>query len=132
MRPIFIEPVINREMGDCALACLVMWTGRSYQEVISVCPPGAHKQGMWNRDVVKAGAALGATFERKRKFNLHEDDGILMLNPVPSKGRPSHTVVLLDGMVLDPYNGRLWLDVDIYLKTERYEIGELLREAEAK
>lgn len=132
MRPIFIEPLINREMGDCALTCLVMWTGRSYQEVIAACPPGAHKKGMWNRDVIKAAATLGATLERKRKFNLHEDDGILMLNPVPSKGRPSHTVVLLDGMVLDPYNGRLWLEVDIYLKTERYKTGELLREAEAK
>src|SRR6266540_3593628 len=119
MRPIFIEPTINREPGDCAMSCLVMWTGRPYQDVIAACPPGAHKKGVWTRDILKASVTLGATLERKRCFNIHEDDGILMLSPVPSRGRPTHSVVLLNNTVLDPYNGRLWLDVETYLRVER-------------
>ncbi len=130
-KPIFIEPVINREMGDCTISCLVMWTGKPYPDVIAAAPAGAHKTGMWNKDIVATAAKLGTTLVRKRKFDIREDDGILMLNPEPAKGRPSHAVILLDGKVLDPYNGRLWLDIEVYLRTERYKTGELLTEEES-
>ena len=131
-RPVFIEPIINREQGDCTLACLVMWTGKSYQDVIAACPVGAHKKGLWNYQVVEAAALLGSVLTTKRRYDIHEADGILMLHPGPAKGRPPHSVVLIDGMVLDPYNGRLWLDVDVYLRQERYRAGVLLTELEDK
>lgn len=129
-RPVFIEPVFNKDQGDCTLNCLVMWTGKSYQEVVAAAPKGAHKEGMWNHQVITTAAKLGTTLVSKRRFDLYGDFGILMLNPEPAKGRPSHAVVLLDGQVLDPYNGRLWLDVEVYLKTERYKTGVLLAELE--
>jgi len=131
-RPVFIEPVINREMGDCTLTCLVMWTGKPYQDVIAVCPVGAHKKGLWNYQIVEAAGRLGSTLITKRHYNIHEDDGILMLHPDPAKGRPPHAVVLVNSAVLDPYNGRLWLDVDTYLQVERYKAGVLLIEIEDK
>jgi len=127
MKPVFIEPIANKEDGDCCIACLVMWTGRSYQEVIAAAPAKAYKQGMTNTAVVETAAKLGATLVKVRKFDLYEDDGILMLNPDPKKkGRFSHAVLLINGAVLDPFNNRFWLDVEVYMKTERYKVGELL------
>ena len=127
MKPIFIEPIVNKESGDCCITCLVMWTGRSYQEVIAAAPVGAHVKGMSNREVLAAAAILGVPLEAKRKFDIWEDDGILMLNPEPKKkGRYSHAVLLINGAVLDPYNGRFWLDVEVYMRTEHYKPGELL------
>lgn len=127
MKPIFIEPIANKENGDCCIACLVMWTGRSYQDVIAAAPPKAHREGMTNTAVVQTAAILGVTLVRKRKFDIYEDDGILMLNPSPAKkGRSSHGVVLINGTVLDPFNNRLWLDVEVYMRTEHYTPGELL------
>lgn len=134
--PVFIEPVVNREQGDCALACLVMWTGKPYQDVIAAAPTNAHKDGMYGRDVVATAARLGTRLRPRRKFDLHADEGLLMLNPHPRKHpgqkwlRPSHCVILLGGMVLDPYNCRLWLDADVYLTTERYKLGQLMVEDE--
>ena len=134
--PIFIEPVVNREQGDCVLSCLVMWTGKSYQDVIASAPANAHRNGMNGREVVTTAARLGTQLRSRRTYDLHADDGILMLNPTPKKHpgqkwlRPSHAVLLLNGMILDPYNGRLWLDADVFLTTEKYKTGHLLAEDE--
>lgn len=134
--PVFIEPVINREQGDCAISCLVMWTGKGYRDVIAAAPDKAHKNGMYRHQVVSTAAKLGTQLKARRRYDLHADDGILMLNPEPKRHpgqrwlRPAHCVVLLNGMVLDPYNGRLWLDADVFLKTEQYKPGELLAEDE--
>lgn len=127
VKPVFIEPIANKENGDCCLACLVMWTGRSYQDVVAAAPPKAYYKGMTNTAVVETAAKLGTSFVRRRKFDIYEDDGILMLLPEPKKkGRSDHAVLLLNGTVLDPFNNRLWLDVEVYMKTEGYRPGELL------
>ena len=91
---------------------------------------------MYGCEVIAAAVKLGATLRARRKFDLHADSGILMLNPLPKRHpgqrwiRPSHAVVLVSGMVLDPYNGRLWLDADLFLLTEQYKPGALLAEDE--
>lgn len=131
-KPVFIEPIANKDVGDCCITCLAMLTGRPYQDVIAAAPVGAEKDGMWQREVIATAAALGVVLRSRRRFDLREDDGILMLKPEPPKNpgsrwlRPDHAVLLLNGMVLDPYNGRLWLDVEVYLQQERYRIGSLL------
>lgn len=134
--PIFIEPVVNREQGDCAISCLMMWTGKGYREVCDAAPLKAHRNGMAIREIIAAAEKLGARFRTRRKYDPHADSGILMLNPEPRRHRgqrwlrPFHAVVLIDGKVLDPYNARLWLDVDVYLSAEQYKPGILLAEDE--
>lgn len=130
-KPVFIEPLVTKDVGDCTIACLVMWTGKPYPEVIAAAPPNAHKRGMFTKDIIETAAKLGTVFKRRRKFDLHEDDGILTVLPDPTKkGRPDHAVVLINGAVLDPFNGRLWLEVETYLRTEQFRIGTLLMEEE--
>jgi hypothetical protein len=133
-KPVFIEPDYNKDTGDCCVMCLKMWTGKGYKEVIDAAPPDAHKQGMWNREVIETAAKLGVVLTVMRKYDLYKDDGILMLRPNPKKwpgareARPHHAVLLFNGVVLDPYNARVWPDVELYLLTEGYKPGWLLIE----
>lgn len=133
-KPVFIEPTFNKDAGDCCITCLVMWTGKGYLDVVAAAPLKAVKNGMGTREVVETAAKLGHTFIAKRKFDLFKDDGVLLLAPTPSKHpgsrwlRPHHAVVLLNGVVLDPFNGRVWPDVEVYLAVEKYKASSLLVE----
>ena len=133
--PVFIEPTIQRESGDCTIACLKMLAGKSYTEVINASPAGSHKNGMANYQTIATAAKLGLTLVQRRKFNQDEDIGILTLIPDPRKNgkvsRDEHVVVLLKGMVYDAYNARLWLNIDAFLAHERYRVGTLLRREDA-
>lgn len=129
--PVFIELAIQRESGDCTVACLLMLIGKSYQEVIVAAPPRAHKVGMTCRAMIETAKKLGVTLRMRRGFDIHEDTGILTLNPVPLKNpggitRDEHVVLLLKGMVYDAYNGRMWFGADTFLRHERYAAGTLL------
>ena len=134
MRPVFIQPEFNKDTGDCCITCLVMWTGQGYAAVIAEAPAGAHKAGMSNKEVIQAAWKLGVAFVAKRKFDIYKDDGILMLKPEPKRHpgerslRPHHAVLLFNGVVLDPFNGRVWPDVEIYLQAEKYRTSVLLVE----
>lgn len=129
-RPVFIEPTLAKEGADCTIACLAMWTGRSYQEIVALCPPKASIKGMYIKDVVAVAAKLGTTLKRTRRFNIHEDDGILSLIPLPPN-TIQHVVILFNGTVMDPYNGRWWLDIETFMCERRYRPSELLVEEEA-
>lgn len=129
MTPICIEPALAKEGADCTIACLQMWTGRPYQEIVALSPLHAHTRGMYIKDVVKVARAIGHTFRRARRFDLSEDDGLLTLIPVPPN-TIQHIVVLVNGTIMDPYNGRWWLDVEAFLRERRYRPSELLMEDE--
>lgn len=129
--PVFIELSVQRESGDCAVACLHMLIGKSYQEIVFAAPPKAHKHGMTCREMIATAAKLDVQMRMRRKFDQNEDTGILSLNPDPKYNtghikRDEHVVLLLSGMVYDAYNGRLWSDTDTFLKHERYTAGTLL------
>lgn len=129
--PVFIELSIQRESGDCTIACLHMLIGKSYQDVIKAAPPRAHKAGMTCKAMIETAAKLGVVLRMRRKFDIHEDTGILTLLPRPKHNpgpiaRDEHVVLLLKGQVYDAFNGRIWFDTDIFLKHERYTPGTLL------
>lgn len=129
--PVFIELSIQRESGDCTIACLHMLIGKSYLDVIKAAPPRAHKAGMTCKAMIETAAKLGVALCMRRKYDIHEDTGILSLNPDPAHNvghikRDEHVVLLLNGMIYDAYNGRMWFDPDIFLKHERYAPGTLL------
>ena len=125
MKPIFIEPTLAKEGADCTIACLAMWAGRGYSEVLPLCPTGAHVKGMYVKDIVAVAEKMGVFFKRTRRFNIQEDDGILTLIPLPPN-KIQHVVILVNGTVMDPYNGRWWLDVDAFMSERRYRPSELL------
>lgn len=124
--PVFIEPIVQRDIGDCAIACLAMLVGKSYPEVVAAAPARAYQRGMHNREVVETAAKFGIRLIRRRKFDPKDDIGILILNSVPPRKSASHAVLLLEGQIYDAANGRLWLDVDVYFRLENWKPGTLL------
>lgn len=129
--PVFFEPMIQKEAGDCGISCLAMLLGKSYQEVIAAAPANAHKKGLSMRGIRDTALKLGTPLRLRRKLDLKEDIGILGLLPDPTHNngrikRDEHVALLIEGHIYDTYVGRLWLDVDTYLQVERYRLGSLL------
>ena len=128
--PVFIEPLFQKDRGDCAICCLVMLLGKTYPEIVAVAPPKAVTQGMWLKEIIAVALRLGTKLKRIQKFDLHESIGIMSLTPVPTHNgkvrRDAHVALLLEGKVYDPLAGRLWLDVDVFLQQERYTVSSLL------
>lgn len=126
MIPIFIEPIIQKDTGDCAVTALVMITGKPYPDVVRAAPNRAHKSGMSTKEIIETAAILGVKLVRRRKFHMNEDTGILTLISEDPK-RHDHVVLLLEGTIYDGYAGRLWFDPEVFLQTEKYRVGTLLR-----
>jgi len=127
---VFVEVVTAKESGDCSIASLAMWTGKPYAQVVGKAPRRAYDVGMTNKEILDTARRLGCALTASRRFQLHEDSGILTLLPIRKKGS-HHAVVLLDGHVIDPSNGRIWPDPDVYLQVERYRPGVLLQDGDA-
>ena len=110
---------------DCAVVCLAMYLGKPYPEVVQAAPANALKRGMFITDIIRTAAALGTVLHNRRRFDLKDDTGLLRVSPLKTGEQP-HLVLLLEGLIYDPSAGRLWLDVDTFLATERYRPTTLL------
>lgn len=128
---LFIEPMVQKDSGDCGIACIHMLSGRSYTDVVKAAPHHSYKHGMTMKQIVETAATVGLTLRHRRKYDLSDDRGILGLIPDPTHNgktkRDEHVVLLLEGHIYDTYAGRLWLDIGMFLQQERYRVGTLLR-----
>jgi len=137
--PIFIEPIFQKDAGDCAIACLTMLLGKPYVNVVQACPReylgrpyNPVKSGMTNWMMIEAAQKLGVTLSVYRKFDLYEDIGILTVlkghaRTQKNKDKDTHAVLLVKGTILDPTDGRLWPQVDTFLQVEEYRTGTILK-----
>lgn len=133
--PLFIEPLFQKDSGDCAICCLVMLLGKTYPEVVRAAPHVYRnkpwdpvKDGMTNRMMIEAAQKLGTGLIQTHKFALDEDRGILTVRGVDThKDKDCHAVLLTRGAIIDPADGRLWFDVEEFLEVKKYRTGTLLR-----
>lgn len=133
--PLFIEPLFQKDSGDCAICCLVMLLGKTYPEIVKASPSeylgkpySCVKDGMTGKMMIETAAKFGATLKTVKKFDLQEDDGILTVRKLTAKsGSDSHAVLLINGKIMDPMDGRLWFDVEDFLRVNEYRTGTLLR-----
>lgn len=127
----FIKVCPQRHDNDCAVCCLVMLTGVSYEAALVAIGLGAEaaklaKNGLYWTEVKKAGKKLGFDIKTVRvgKYNLEESVGILS---VKFKDRMEHAVILFHGTIIDPDGGKVWPSVADYKKTmEVKRFGSLL------
>lgn len=101
-----VEP--QRHDMDCAVACLAMLLGVSYE--LSLLAFRKHEH-IFMRDVKTAAKRLGTTLLLRRKFDLETDTGILGLRS--PKWHCEHLAVLKEGIVIDT-DATIW-DVDVFL-----------------
>ena len=136
--PLFIEPVFQKDRGDCGICCLVMLLGQPYLTVVRASPRtylgkpyNPVFSGMTGRMMVDTAQKFGVRLRATRTFDLQEDSGILTVMKARIK-KPSetHAVLLVRGSIVDPVDGRFWPEVDVFLQAERYRTGTLLKRIE--
>lgn len=117
--PPFTTIVPQRGHGDCGIAALATFLGRSYEDVFEATigiAPSPHHRGLWMSQIMRVAATFGVTLRRRRKFNIDEDTGIIGI-------RRDHVGVLREGIVIDSDGPMVWFEPAMSLDS----YGPLLR-----
>lgn len=107
-----IRVIAQRHIGDCSVACLAMLLQVSYEEaLLAFEPKRVITKGAYVSAVKTAARRLKRTLRQRRKFDLEEDTGILVITF--TDGGPRHVVVLKEGLIIDT-DSTVW-DADMYM-----------------
>jgi hypothetical protein len=128
-----LEPVMQKDIADCSVACLVMLSGRSYRDVLAAFPKRARvgTEGVSDRQLMNAAKRLGCPLRYVRDGNLDGVVGILSLERVTEPGEePSwHSVIVANGTIWNPAEGLLWPDIDAFFRARRWRpLGVFVKE----
>ena len=97
-----IRMVISREVSDCGLVALSMYTGVSYEDVLraTTLTDRKHgKDGLWTKTMQRIAKRLGHPLKLRTRIDWESDYGILRL--------PEHCVVLRNGLAIE-VDGTIW------------------------
>ena len=121
----FLSVVPQRHSMDCAVACLAMLFGLSYEEVLMAFQHNVIAKGATTRQILDTAEALGRPLKRKRKVDLENDTGLLAV--ASKRWGHDHLVVLKDEMIVDT-DATIW-DVDVFMAAyEARPLSILIRE----
>jgi hypothetical protein len=121
--PPVMQVVIQRHMNDCAVACLAMLLGLSYEEVLVAFRHNVIVQGAKTRHIQHAAKRLGHRLRWQRYYSVDEGDtGLLAMDS--DRWRMHHLAVLKDGLIFDT-DASVW-DQDVYLATHKARTLSLL------
>jgi ABC-type bacteriocin/lantibiotic exporter with double-glycine peptidase domain len=101
----------QRHQMDCAVACLAMLFGMSYEAVLMTFRHNVMAKGATFRQVLTAAERLGHPLRIRRRFDLETATGILCVQS--DAWKTDHLVILKEGQVIDT-DATLW-DVDVFL-----------------
>ena len=127
--PAVINPVMQKNASDCAIASLAMLLGRSYEEVSKKALElfdKPHQKGLTTREIQRlARAVRGQSLQsiKIKNANLDEETGMLFVK----RGTEEHACVLFEGVIFDPADGLIW-NVPTYFASSTkkcYPIGLL-------
>lgn len=114
-----VDPIMQKDGGDCAVACLAMFLGVGYAEVRKVVHRKVGQDGLTDRQIINAAKKFGRTL---RLVGEWEDTiGILKVErPVHDapKTIEYHVVMFINGVVYNPADGLIWESVEA-LKAHR-------------
>ena len=115
MTPAIIEPIIQKDIGDCVIASMAMILGLPYAEVcktaLDMYPTCSHA-GLTTRQMLAVTRALKRNLLSVaiKDAQLESETGILDVRI----GRRYHAVVLFEGVVFNPADGLIY-NLDTYL-----------------
>lgn len=108
--------------GDCAIATLASYLGRSYEEVLfsaaRVSRADVLDRGMFTGEMQKVAKRLGSVLKAKAWDRVDHDEatGILHVKArIHGENYSDHLVLYRRGDILDCRDGTLW-DSDVYFK----------------
>ena len=102
---------MQRHTMDCAVACLAMLAGVSYEEALLAARCDPIRSGMETKQILATAKRLGMPLRFRRRFDLEADTGLLGVRS--GKWPSDHLVVLKDGLVVDT-DATIW-DADVFL-----------------
>ena len=113
--PAIIEPIIQKDIGDCVIASMAMVLGLPYSEVCSKALelyPTCSSTGLTTRQMLAVTRALkrNLTSVPIKEAQLDSETGILDVRI----GRRYHALVLFEGVVFNPADGLIY-NLDTYL-----------------
>lgn len=106
----FLQVVPQRHSSDCAIACLAMLLGVTYEASLLAFGSELHN-GAQTRAIKRAARKLGRVLRWSRRFDLETDTGLLSVRSAKWSG--DHMVVLKEGLVVDT-DASLW-EADVYM-----------------
>lgn len=125
----FIKVCSKRHDNDCAVCCLVMLLGVSYEAAlvaIATVDPLMANKGLFNKQLKAVAKKLGFRLKtvRKGRYDLNEAVGIL---GVTLTDKVEHAVILLRGTIIDPEeDGIVWDSAEAYFEAKTKKVGSLL------
>ena len=121
-----IEIIIQKTAADCGVAALAMLTGHTYVGVAACVPQlnATLANGMSIGQLQKLARTLGWPLKK----TLFADDGeaVGLVSLSRGKKEAGHVVVYAEGLIIDPANGVLWLDVAAFLKQGGWHVDCML------
>ncbi len=103
-----LRVVLQRHDADCAVACLAMICGVSYENAlvaIAQVAPNVCAVGINLKDLQRAARHLGFSLRCRRNVDVEADTGVL--NVCKRGWKHDHLVVLREGLIIET-DGLLW------------------------
>lgn len=126
--PEVIEPIIQKDEGDCAVASVAMLLNLSYREVSEAAlkkfKSRPHTHGLSLRQIKSLMKHFGHDTKsiHPNDVEMNEETGIVSI----SKPENGHAAVIFNGIIIDPSDGLLYTP-DAYLAYKKGKITRLLR-----
>lgn len=132
MIPVVIEPLRQKDAGDCAIAAVAMLSGQPYQSVHEAAQTFDRRvrtRGLYTRDILRLARRFGVPLVRASQAADAdpplEGTGLLMV----SDGREGHVIVMFQSVAIDPADGQVW-DLAALLMTRGWSRGTWYEVAE--
>jgi hypothetical protein len=115
----FVELILQRVKGDCGIAALAMFLGKSYEDVFAAAItkrfPRPHVGGMYTRQLQAVAKKFGCRLVLKRAWDEETACGLLTIEKVNKQPEDfaQHLVLLKFGLIFDT-DGTIWEPADYY------------------
>lgn len=128
-----IDPIMQKDAADCAVACLAMLLGVGYQQARSACPRNVGSEGLTPRQIRNVAKKLGQPLRYLKVGRFDPDNvvGVLHLQRpfVDSKDVDYHVAVIVNGVIYNPADGLIWTSAEALNKARRWEpLGVFVRQ----
>ena len=107
--PLVIEPCPDAD--SCGLIALSRYLAQPYSDIVratTIVDRALGKRGLYPRTMIRIAAAFGCSLRLKKRVDLAEDYGIILV--------PEHATLLRNGLIFEP-NATVW-DAADYLSSE--------------
>lgn len=123
--PAIIEPIVQKEDGDCAIASMAMVLGKAYLEVADAAramSPTALARGLHTTEIIRLLKRLGIDGAKSvplKGLDTSEETGLVLTK--------KHVAVLFNGILIDPANGLLYHGIDVWEATTHNRPYRIIR-----